>query len=139
MARNSRGNLSKKRKYGKNKNNEAFYKRMHTLKKNLGRFISAYKQMHRPSYINEYLYMDKLRKEIKRLFDIQGSVLWQYGFKEQRQYYQLLDKFKYYYARWKHWTYYTYLHVRFGVPFHLMARLKYYKRTKQLVIGGIFL
>ena len=95
--------------------------------------------MHHPCYVEEYVYMDKLRHNLKRLFDLQGSELWRYDHKHTVKYYRMLDKFKYFYSRWKRWTYYTYLHVRFGVPFHLMARLKYCRRTQHLVIGGVFL
>ena len=83
--------------------------------------------------------MDKLRINIKRLLTIQGAELWRYDHKYSIEYYKLLNKFKFFYSRWKRITYYTYLHVRFEVPFHFMRTLKYYRRTKHLTIGGMFL
>ena len=138
MARNSQGNLRRKYKYSKNKPND-FYIKLNRIQKMLRKFVRAYKHMHHPCYVHEYTYMDKLRSNLKLSFDTLGTELWRYGYKEQQKYYKILDKFKYYYSQWKHWTYYTYLYVRFGVPFHLMKRLKYFKTTKQQIFGVCYL
>ena len=90
------------------------------------------KRLENPYDVSKYDDMDKQRLEIKRLLYLQEQELWKQSHRRKRFYYKQISRFKYYYVIWKRRTYYTYLYVRFGVPFHLIEGLKFFQKTHNI-------
>ena len=114
-----------------------FFLREKRINSLMGTFKNNYYNMRNPPTVEEYKKMNSLRNEIKRLLDIQGSELYRQNYRRRRFYYEQVDNWKIIYPRWKRRTYYIYLHLRFGVPFHLFTGLSWFKRTKVIAIKNI--
>lgn len=80
--------------------------------------------------------MNKQRLEIKRLFDEQEKVIWNKSRNRRRIYYEQLDRFKYFYVAWKHFTYYIYLERCFNVSRHHCTSLSFFKHNN-IDVNGI--
>lgn len=121
---NHRKRLKKREEYA-----NGFFAREQKINRLINTFVKKLKKLQYPLLISEYEYMDKLRLEIKRLFSLQANEVWKQSYRRKRFYNKQLTKFKYHYTKWKRYTYYIYLHLRFGVPFHLIKALKFYKNN----------
>ena len=138
MSKHHKGNTRFKRKGKRKQYANDFYSREQTLNKLIGEFIIEYKHLYHPCSVDKYEQMDKQRLEIKRLLSIQSGELWKQSHRRKRFFYKQLNKFKYFYVAWKRYTYYTYLHVRFDLPLHLIKPLSFYKKVTHNIVYTIY-
>jgi hypothetical protein len=129
MAKRHKNNTRFRKKKRENVKND-FYARELRLNKLISDFIYDYKHASYPPDIIEYRMMDKKRLEIKRLLAMQQGELWKQSYRRKRFYLKQLNRFKYHYVGWKKYTYYTYLHERFGMPLRFVQPLVYFIKTK---------
>lgn len=115
-----------------------FFMREQLLNKRISHFISSYHKLQHPPVPNEYDKMDKERLEIKWLLDLQGLELHNQSKRRKRFYNKQLTRFKYYYTKWKHLTYYIYLEKRFGIPSHLHFTLHFFINVSHDILSTIY-
>lgn len=133
--------MAKKHQHRKNKREQYkndFFGREQQINKLIKIFIKKQKTLQYPPTVDEYEYMDKLRLEIKRLFDLQSDTLWKQSYRRKRFYNKQLTKFKYHYTKWKRYTYYIYLYLRFDMPLHLIQSLRFYKNISHDILFAIY-
>jgi len=121
---------------------QGFYISLNRLQKHIKRFVKKYNEMLKTKQkynVGLYIYMNKLRLTIKEECYNVEEMLFYYAFDYAKEYYDLLDVFKYYYSKWKNQTYYVYLNVVFEVPVHIAKTLYFYFVNKHCAIGGAFL
>lgn len=63
--------------------------------------------------------MDMLRREIKYLFSLQESQVWQKSYNRKHAYFSQLSLFKSMYMMWKRDTFFTYIEEYHDVPHHI--------------------
>ena len=130
---NHRRRLKKREEYV-----NGFFAREQEINKLINKFINQYKTLQYPPSIDEYQDMDKQRLEIKRLFSLQEGELWKQSHRRRRFYYKQLRRFKYHYVAWKRYTYYTYLHLRFDMPLHLIHPLNFYRKHTHDILCTVY-
>ncbi|MBQ6220137.1 MAG: hypothetical protein IJH63_10370 [Methanobrevibacter sp.] len=92
--------------------------------------------------VSNYSEANRLRLDIKQLFDIQSTYVHSQSRKRRNIYYEQLSKFKSIYVTWKKNTLPIYLSVRFDFPEHLIPELACLYRSVQtynetvIILGG---
>lgn len=122
--RYKRGNKKKK----KPRANDDFYKREQEINRLINDFVNRYFALKCPPVVSEYPYMNEERLKIKRLFDLQDGEVWKQSKRRKMIYYKQLERFKYYYTAWKHFTYYIYLNLSYDVPIRFSTTLSFFKK-----------
>lgn len=115
-----------------------FFAREQVLNKHINHFINQYFNLQRPPISSEYEDMNQERLEIKRLLDLQSPELYNQSERRRRFYNDQLTRFKYYYTRWKHLTYYIYLEQRFNIPQHLSSALHFFINVSHDIPSTIY-
>ena len=96
-----------------------YYEREQELNRKIREFQNGYYALHRPSTPAQYREMDMLRREIKYLFSLQESQVWQKSYNRKHAYFSQLSLFKSMYMMWKRDTFFTYIEEYHDVPHHI--------------------
>lgn len=131
-------NSTRYRRKKREKEVNGFYEREKKINKLINDFVYRYKHMSYPPCEREYNIMNKIRLEIKRLFSLQDVELWKQSYRRKRFYNQQLSRFKHYYTAWKRYTYYIYLHQRYGMPLRFVEPLTFFKKISHNIYYTIF-
>ena len=118
----------KNKKKKKPRANDDFYKREQEINRLINDFVSRYFALEYPPVASEYPYMNEERLKIKRLFDLQDGEVWKQSKRRKMVYYKQLERFKYYYTAWKHFTYYIYLNLSYDLPIRFSTTLSFFKK-----------
>lgn len=125
--RYKKGNHKKKKSLSKH---DAFFDREKTINTLLNNFVQHYYDLSYPPLDSEYSHMNKQRLILKKLFARQGEVVWNKSRRRRSVYYDQLSRFKFYYTKWKHLTYYIYLNQRYDLPIRYCHILSYFMHNK---------
>ena len=123
MGRRSNYGKRKNKKHKKGEHNQ-YYQREALLNSKIKEFYNKFYSLHKPPQANEYHEMNRLRMEIKRLFNIQGRDVWNKSFNRKHVYIDQLNKFKPLYMRWKRLTVFVFLEELLHIPSHIVAWIK---------------
>lgn len=96
-----------------------YYSREQKLNRKIRDFKNRYYDLSNPSTPAQYREMDMLRREIKYLFSLQESQVWQKSFNRKHAYFSQLSLFKSVYMMWKRDTAFTYIEEYHDVPHHV--------------------
>lgn len=96
-----------------------YYSREQKLNRKIRDFKNGYYNLPNPSTPAQYREMDMLRREIKYLFSLQESQVWQKSFNRKHAYFSQLSLFKSVYMMWKRDTAFTYIEEYHDVPHHI--------------------
>lgn len=102
-----------------------YYKREQKLNRKIREFQNKYYALSRPSTPAQYREMDMLRREIKYLFSLQESQVWQKSYNRKHAYFDQLTLFKSMYMMWKRATFFTYIEQYHNVPHHISMWAKH--------------
>lgn len=112
-----------------------YYRREQELNRKIREFQDKYYLYH-PSTAAQYREMDMLRREIKYLFSLQESQVWQKSYNRKHAYFSQLSLFKSMYMMWKRDTFFTYIEEYHNVPHHISMWAK--DVGSNLVCGKVF-
>ena len=96
-----------------------YYRREQELNRKIRQFQNKYYGLSHPSTPAQYREMDMLRREIKYLFSLQESQVWQKSCNRKHAYFNQLSLFKSMYMMWKRDTFFTYIEEYHDVPHHI--------------------
>lgn len=113
-----------------------YYEREQELNRKIREFQNKYYSLQSPSTPAQYREMDMLRREIKYLFSLQESQVWQKSYNRKHAYFSQLSLFKSMYMMWKRATFFTYLEEYHNVPHHISMWAK--DIGSNLVSGRVF-
>ena len=123
MGRRSNYGKRKHKKHKKGEHNQ-YYQREALLNRKIKEFYTKFYNLHKPPQANEYHEMNRLRMEIKRLFNIQGRDVWNKSFNRKHVYFDQLNKFKPLYMRWKRLTFFIFLEELLHIPTRIVNWIK---------------
>lgn len=107
------------RRKPKFKTDNEYYRREQDLNRKIREFQRLYYGLECPSTPAQYREMDMLRREIKYLFSLQESQVWQKSYNRKHAYFSQLSLFKSMYMMWKRDTFFTYIEEYHDVPHHI--------------------
>lgn len=113
-----------------------YYEREQELNRKIREFRNNYYSIPNLSGPEEYRQMDMLRREIKYLFSLQESQVWQKSYNRKHAYFSQLSLFKSMYMMWKRDTFFTYIEEYHDVPHHISMWAK--GIGSNLVSTGVF-
>ena len=96
-----------------------YYRREQELNRKIRQFQNKYYGLSHPSTPAQYREMDMLRREIKYLFSLHESQVWQKSYNRKHAYFNQLSLFKSMYMMWKRDTFFTYIEEYHDVPHHI--------------------
>ena len=79
------------------------------LNQKINDFVKCLYNLKYPPNDSEYNMMNRKRMDIKTLFNTQEQLLSDQSRRRRTIYYKQLEKFKFFYTRWKRYTYYIFL------------------------------